>query len=52
MSKKKILVVDDMVQLTKALAFSLKAEGYEATMAYDGEEALEKIKQERTLRKS
>lgn len=47
MSKKKILVVDDMIQLTKALVFSLKAEGYDAIMATSGEEGLEKTKQEK-----
>jgi len=47
MSKKKILIVDDMVQLTKAVSFSLKAEGYDVIMAYNGKEALERIKEEK-----
>lgn len=47
MSKKKILIVDDMVQLTKAVSLSLKAEGYDVVLAYNGKEALERIKEEK-----
>lgn len=41
-----ILVVDDEPQLLRALRASLPAAGYEVVTAVDGEEALEKIKQE------
>ena len=41
---KKILIVDDEKLMVKGLRFSLQQEGYETDTAYDGEEALEKIR--------
>ena len=41
---KKILIVDDEKLIVKGLRFSLQQEGYETDTAYDGEEALEKIR--------
>ena len=41
---KKILVVDDEKLIVKGLRFSLEQEGMEVTTAFDGEEALEKVK--------
>jgi DNA-binding response OmpR family regulator len=43
MNNKKILVVDDEPHLIRSLTFILAKEGYEVTMAADGEEALRKI---------
>ena len=43
MNKQKILVVDDEPHLLRSLTFVLNKEGYQVTMAGDGEEALEKI---------
>lgn len=40
---KKILIVDDEPLIVKGLKFSLEQEGYETDIAYDGEEALQKI---------
>ena len=40
---KKILIVDDEPLIVKGLKFSLEQEGYETDVAYDGEEALQKI---------
>ena len=40
---KRILIVDDEPLIVKGLKFSLEQEGYETDVAYDGEEALEKI---------
>lgn len=40
----KILLVDDDVTLHEMYAERLKTEGYTVTSAYDGEEALEKVK--------
>ncbi len=40
---KKILIVDDEPLIVKGLKFSLEQEGYETDAAYDGNEALEKI---------
>ena len=42
---KKILVVDDEKLIVKGIRFSLLQDGYEVDCAYDGEEALECIKQ-------
>ena len=42
--KKKILTVDDEVDFLKILKLRLEANGYEVITAFDGEEALEKIK--------
>ncbi|NNE09455.1 MAG: response regulator [Gemmatimonadetes bacterium] len=44
---RKILIVDDEVYILHILDFSLGAEGYEVITAADGEEALEKARQER-----
>lgn len=41
---KKILVVDDEKLIVKGLRYSLLQDGYEVDAAFDGEEALEKIK--------
>lgn len=40
---KKILIVDDEPLIVKGLKFSLEQEGYEIDVAYDGEEALQKV---------
>jgi DNA-binding response OmpR family regulator len=42
--KKKILTVDDEVDFLKILKLRLEANGYEVITAFDGEEALKKIK--------
>ena len=41
---KKVLVVDDEKLIVKGIRFSLEQDGYEVDCAYDGEEALESIK--------
>jgi len=46
-NKKKILVVDDEVNITQILEFSIGAEGYEVITAQNGEEAIDKAKRER-----
>jgi DNA-binding response OmpR family regulator len=38
--KKRILVVDDEIDLVETLRFSLELEGYEVRVAYNGEDAL------------
>ena len=38
---KKILLVEDEQHLAKGLAFNLKREGYDVTVADDGEQALD-----------
>lgn len=40
MNKKRILLVDDEMDLVETLRFSLELEGYEVLTAYNGEEAL------------
>ncbi len=40
----RILIVDDEKLIVKGLKFSIEADGYETDAAYDGEEALEKVK--------
>lgn len=40
MNKKRILVVDDEMDLVETLRFSLELEGYEVLTSYNGEEAL------------
>ena len=40
---KKILVVDDDVQLVDMIHMRLEANGYEVAIAYDGQKALEKV---------
>ena len=47
MRKHKILVVDDEPHLLKSLTFVLNKEGYQVSMASDGEEALNKIAEDR-----
>lgn len=44
MTKKKILVVDDEKHLVKIISFNLKRKGYDIEQAFNGEEALEKIR--------
>ena len=46
MSKGKILVVDDEINITQILQFSIGAEGYEVITAQNGEEAIEKARRE------
>jgi two-component system alkaline phosphatase synthesis response regulator PhoP len=46
MAKGKILVVDDEIYIVHILDFSLGMEGYEVLTALDGEQALEKARQE------
>lgn len=41
----KILVVDDEKLIVKGISFSLQADGMEVDAAYDGEEAVQKIKE-------
>lgn len=43
---KKILVVDDEKPISDIIKFNLEKEGYETVTAFDGEEALEKVKAE------
>jgi DNA-binding response OmpR family regulator len=45
-SKGKILVVDDEINITQILQFSIGAEGYEVITAQNGEEAIEKARRE------
>lgn len=47
MAKGKVLVVDDEIYIVHILDFSLGMEGYEVLTALDGEQALEKAKQEK-----
>lgn len=47
MMDKKILVVDDEQPIADILEFNLKKEGYEVVCAYDGEEALKKVEEEK-----
>jgi len=46
MTKKKILVVEDELDVQKALKIRLEACNWEVLLASDGEEALQKIKEE------
>ena len=46
MKKAKILVVDDEVNITQILEFSMGAEGYEVITASNGEEAIDKARKE------
>ena len=47
MSKGRILVVDDEIYIVHILDFSLGMEGYEVLTALDGEQALERLKNEK-----
>ena len=44
---KKILVIDDEVELTKAMTIRLNTAGYEVSIAHDGEGALKKARLEK-----
>ena len=44
---KRILVVDDEVNIVKLLESRLTANGYTVITAYNGREALDKVKQEK-----
>jgi len=46
-SEKKILVVEDEKPMARALELKLKGVGYDVDVAYDGNEALEKMKQKK-----
>jgi len=46
MSKAKILVVDDEVNITQILEFSIGSEGYDVISASNGEEAIDKARRE------
>ena len=41
----RVLVVDDEKLIVKGIKFSLEQEGWEVDVAYDGEEALNLVKQ-------
>ncbi len=43
---KKVLVVDDEKPISDIIKFNLEKEGYEVVVAYDGEEALQKVESE------
>lgn len=45
MPGKKILVVDDEPDMTKAIGLRLEAAGYETVLAYDGQEAMDKVRE-------
>lgn len=47
MPKKRILVVEDELELVKAIQIRLEQAGYEALFAYDGQEGLEKARKEK-----
>jgi len=46
MSPKKILVVDDEVDLVKTISFSLEREGYTVLVSLNGEDALNQARRE------
>lgn len=46
MNRAKILVVDDEVNITQILEFSIGSEGYDVISASNGEEAIEKARRE------
>jgi two-component system alkaline phosphatase synthesis response regulator PhoP len=46
MDKNKILVVDDEENIVELLRFNLEQEGYDVLVAYDGQTALDKLKEE------
>jgi DNA-binding response OmpR family regulator len=46
MGRKKILVVDDEVDLVKTIQFALEAEGYEVLVSHNGEDALNQSRKE------
>lgn len=47
MASKKILLVDDEVDFVDVVRTRLEANNYEVRVAYDGEEALEKVEKEK-----
>jgi DNA-binding response OmpR family regulator len=46
MSSKKILLVDDEVDLVETVRFSLEGEGYQVLVSFNGEDALNKARTE------
>lgn len=46
MNPRKILVVDDEVDLVKTIQFSLELEGYKVLVSYNGEDALNQARKE------
>ncbi len=46
MGQKKILVVDDEVDLVETLRFSLETEGFDVLVSYNGEDALNQARKE------
>jgi len=46
MNKKRILVVDDEVDLVETVRFSLELEGWDVLVAYNGEEGLNQARKE------
>jgi len=46
MGKKRILIVDDEIELVKAIQIRLEHSGYECLVAFDGQEALGKAQKE------
>lgn len=46
MKKGKILVVDDEINITQILEFSIGSEGYEVITAQNGEEAIDRARRE------
>ncbi len=46
MGQKKILVVDDEVDLVETLRFSLETEGFNVLVSYNGEDALNQARKE------
>src|SRR4030042_3707062 len=47
MSPKKILVVDDEVDLVETVRFSLELEGFDVLVSYNGEDALSQARKEK-----
>jgi two-component system alkaline phosphatase synthesis response regulator PhoP len=47
MSQKKILVVDDEVDLVETVRFPLEVEGFNVLVSYNGEDALNKARKEK-----
>ena len=50
MKKGKILVVDDEINITQILEFSIGSEGYEVISAQNGEDAVDKARREQPER--
>lgn len=47
MNKKRILLVDDEKDLAYAVTLQLEANNFEVLLAYDGQEALDKVRREK-----